>query len=536
MLSADDDCNDCIPKYLQPRQSSMQSSTGVIISSLPFALTFLVVATILLHNGFPLIARSQNSKSPFTELTWGRGRSTRDHIKATLTFKNLVAITFAVTCGLGVVLAELIWFEIIDYVDPDARKAALRVTVDSLLALLIVVIPLLEIHSILFPRGYEAISGRKRLKMRGTLEAAAFLSWLGCFWYLGRALPGIHKHAESTYNNTIEACLERVGIIGISTMALLSGFASVSSLWQAFGVRPRQVSEADIARKQAGLEATVSMLSAKRARFVQITRKLSEGHPETIWQKAIGTIRGNADVQERDSLAMEISGLETMSMSLQSSLTVIQDRYQSQLRASTKIGRIFTGWTYTFSIYCAYRIIATSITSFRRWWYPSASFSGTDPITHILALIAKHFDPDLDRLAWSRQISFLFSGLILAGSFSAVLQTFHWLTRYTPYILRTATNNMALLIAQICGMYVISSTITLRSVMPKEVGSVINEALGTGYIEAAWVDRWFEGWFLGATVVTAMGIWIGRKVGSIGCEFGADEEGWDGDVEMGKRS
>lgn len=66
---------------------------------------------------------------------------------------------------------------------------------------------------------------------------------------------------------------------------------------------------------------------------------------------------------------------------------------------------------------------------------------------------------------------------------------------------------------------------------PKEVGSVINDALGTGVLEAKWVDRWFEGWFLIAVGLTAVGIWVGRKLG--GGEW--DDDVWDGDIEMGKR-
>ena len=40
-----------------------------------------------------------------------------------------------------------------------------------------------------------------------------------------------------------EECLERIGIIGISLMASLAGFAAVSSLWQTFGVKYKPVCE-----------------------------------------------------------------------------------------------------------------------------------------------------------------------------------------------------------------------------------------------------------------------------------------------------
>ena len=78
--------------------------------------------------------------------------------------------------------------------------------------------------------------------------------------------------------------------------------------------------------------------------------------------------------------------------------------------------------------------------------------------------------------------------------------------------------------------------------MPREVGSVINSALGAGRLEIGWVQRWFDWWFLGSVVVTAGGIWVGRVVGGSGA--GDWGEGWDDDgygyggggVELGKRS
>jgi hypothetical protein len=253
---------------------------------------------------------------------------------------------------------------------------------------------------------------------------------------------------------------------------------------------------------------------------------------EGFFKRAIGTVRGNADSQELQMLRMEISGLETMAMSLRTSLSMLQSRRTSQHRATTAMGRAFILFSYIFSLYCLYRICTTTLSFLRRSWSPNSSPTGSDPVTNLLALLAKHYDPTIEQQAWSRQISFLLSGFILLASFSAVLQTFHFFTRFTPSILYTAHANLALLVSQVCGMYVISSALLLRSMTPKEVGSVINDALGTGVLEAKWVDRWFEGWFLIAVGLTAVGIWVGRKLG--GGEW--DDDVWDGDIEMGKRS
>jgi hypothetical protein len=140
----------------------------------------------------------------------------------------------------------------------------------------------------------------------------------------------------------------------------------------------------------------------------------------------------------------------------------------------------------------------------------------TDPVTAFLSLLAKHWDNTLNRDAWSRQVSFLLSGVMLFASFNSALQTFLLLARAFPSLAASATAfrdaSLALLISQVVATYVISSALLLRSNLPENVGSVISEALKAP-LEPKKVDAWFELWFLGAAGLTVLGIWIGRKLG-----------------------
>jgi hypothetical protein len=165
---------------------------------------------------------------------------------------------------------------------------------------------------------------------------------------------------------------------------------------------------------------------------------------------------------------------------------------------------------------------------------PATPSSDTDPVTYTIALFARHVYPSLDQASWAQQISFLLSGAMLLASFTAVTQTFHLFARFMPGVLHATKTNFALLISQISGMYVISSAIMLRGMMPKEVGSVINSALGAGLLEPAWVQRWFDGVFMLAVVATATGIFLGRRISGV-ASF-EDDTGWDGGMELGKRS
>lgn len=95
------------------------------------------------------------------------------------------------------------------------------------------------------------------------------------------------------------------------------------------------------------------------------------------------------------------------------------------------------------------------------------------------------------------------------------MQTFVLLARLVPpgTLIRqqVASVNLALLVSQMAATYVMASALLLRSNLPKEVGADISDALGIR-LEPRFVEWWFESCFLGMAGLTALGIWVGRKV------------------------
>ena len=535
MVLPGDDCGDCAPTYLKDQG---QAPVAIVFSSLPFFVTFLLVATVVSQRLFPLLsgdvtlkaAQDGSSFPPFASLS--RSSSTSANGGANNAIKRISALAFSVTIALAAVLAELVLCEISDTLNPVARGLALRTTILLLLVLLIVIIPSLEIHSVISAAGWK-YAGKEagRLRMAWALHVLFFGLWLLGFWWSGHVMLAEHHKEAGIHDNqgVVNATTEHVGVIGISLMALLSGFASVSAPWQSFFAGAKPVSDTTIARKQAGLDSTNEMLAAKRSRLRALQRKMSDAAPEGFLQKAMGTFRSNADATEKKTLEMEVSGLENMALSLSTHHALLSSRHNQQRRAKTPIGRLFRMASIIFSAYCLYRILATTMTFVRRRLAPpDRPFVGSDPINNILGLLVRHYDSKLDRTAWTRQISFLLSGVMLLASFSSVLQTFHFFARFTPSLLKAAQANLALVVAQTCATYVISVALLLRGIMPAQV---VGERLkDLGGRDMLWVDGWFEAWFLGGVVVTMGGVWVGAKIRAI--------EEWDDedDVEMGKLS
>jgi hypothetical protein len=249
--SLDDDCDECMPEYALHR-----SPMSVAFPALPFILTFMVVAFVVSQKLFPILSGNAEKKvhhdgARLSSHVPSTQRDARLPDRASIlkylrpNARCLASIIFSTNFALSAVLVELILCEISNTVNRATRTLALKITLPSLLFLLVVATPAFEIHSVISGTGPK-ISGEQkgRRRVAWALEICGLATWLAGFWYLGRGLLGQYLHEESyVHDHTIsEGCLERIGIIGISLMASLAGFAAISSLWHTFGVKYRPVS------------------------------------------------------------------------------------------------------------------------------------------------------------------------------------------------------------------------------------------------------------------------------------------------------
>ena len=538
MMSGTSGSADSHPSHLVRRLDSVPTST-IVFSLAPFLISWIVTAVVTQKKLFPALSEDASAT---TALPLFQGGSAKESRRPSALY--VAKLVCSASIGLSTVLIELLLCEISSTLNPAARGLALRITLTSLLISCVLLIPALEIHGfsrMVLGSSLETSTKQTKPRIRMLLDASLLAAWLLVFWYLPGSTflrKSLHDveyggHDEGNHSFT-EACLERVGVIGISLMASLAGFAAVSAIWQTFGVKHRRVSDTDISRKEAGLTAAEEMLSAKQSRLRALQTKMadaaaSENKPG-LMGRMMGSIRGNPDSHEIKSLEMEISGLQTMRHMLSSSLATLRTRQLEQHRSKPRTGQLLNVFNVSFALYCAYRICATSLSGVRRLWQPRNSFATSDPINNFLALLTAHWDSELDHAAWSRQISFLLSGFMLLLAFNAVLQTSRLFSRFFPSLSRHTQASLPLMISQVAGTYVISSALLLRSNLPAEVSSVISEALGAP-LEPRFVDGWFESWFLFATVLTALGILIGRKVSS------DDDGSWDDDgyMELGSK-
>lgn len=103
-----------------------------------------------------------------------------------------------------------------------------------------------------------------------------------------------------------------------------------------------------------------------------------------------------------------------------------------------------------------------------------------------------YFNVNFDVNFWSQQISFLLVGSIIVGSVRGFLLQLMKAVRVFSYF--DQSNVMVLLMAQIMGMYFVSSVLMLRSSIPPQYRSIITDILQG--IRFDFYTRWFEIIFL----------------------------------------
>ncbi|RCI10698.1 hypothetical protein L249_5281 [Ophiocordyceps polyrhachis-furcata BCC 54312] len=352
--------------------------------------------------------------------------------------RAMVAWTSGTTLALALALAVLVMADVAEVVDGAARDKALAVVVPALLLLLVVLVPWLECGNLA-----SVLCSIRRLAF--PLQLLLFGGWLMVFFSVGWAVPLFPTSAVTTKTTTtttttrtmttalILGCLERVGVVGISSMAFLAGFAAVSAPWHTiWRRRRRRVTDEDVARSQAGLDAAVDMLASKRLQLSGLQHRDDE--QALVAADLLRTGSGGNKAAEVRALRVDIAGLEAVEARLKSRLESMRD-----LRAAgTARGRVLALPSYVFSVYCVYRIAATALATVRRIVlssptpppplpppppptdssYPS---SGDDPISRLLAQATPTL---LDQASWTRTLSFLSSGLILAAGARSAIATF----------------------------------------------------------------------------------------------------------------
>ncbi|KAF7389188.1 hypothetical protein HZH66_010325 [Vespula vulgaris] len=411
---------------------------------------------------------------------------------------RLVQLIFSTTFSLSCTMFELIIFEIIRVLDSSSRYFHWNVGLYMLLFMVIVLIP--------FYIAYFIISNIRfvRLNWIRPLTIIVYLFYLYLFWKIGDPFPILSPKKGLL---SIEQGVSRIGVIGVTVMALLSGFGAVNYPYSSMAYFMRPVSYADVQAIEKRLLQTMDMIIVKKKRIALAKKGEMIGQSEVrsrLWGMLgpLGGTKGNQEsVYSIKQLQIEVIALEELSRQLFLEAHDIQNARERLEWAATWQGKYFNFLGYFFSLYCIWKILISTINIvFDR-------VGKKDPVTRGIEIAVHWMGFDIDVTFWSQHISFYLVGCIVLTSIRGLLLT---LTKFFYAISSSKSSNIIVLIlAQIMGMYFVSSVLLMRMNMPAEYRIIITQVLGE--LQFNFYHRWFDVIFLVSALSSIVFLYLAHK-------------------------
>uniref|UniRef100_A0A182N342 Homeobox domain-containing protein n=1 Tax=Anopheles dirus TaxID=7168 RepID=A0A182N342_9DIPT len=398
-----------------------------------------------------------------------------------------VQLIFSLTLALSLTMFELIIFEIIGFLDSSSRYFHWRLGLTLLLIMVIAVIPYLI--------AYSCISNVRIVPAKWVqpLTTLICLCYLYGFWRIGDPFPLL---SVSRGIFTIEQAVSRIGVVGVTVMAILSGFGAVNYPYTSMSYFIRPVSQSDVVNLERRLLQTMDMVLVKKKRIALDRRRNKPNQKQSIWGMISSVTQRPAGAENIGQLRLEISALEELSRQLFLEVHSMKNMQERERWAATLQGKYFNVLGHFFSLYCLWKIFICTINIiFDR-------VGKKDPVTRGIEIAVHWCGFEMDIAFWSQHVSFLLVGCIVVTSIRGLLLT---LTKFFYKISSSKSSNIIVLVlAQIMGMYFCSSVLLMRMNMPAEYRVIITEVLGGLHFN--FYHRWFDVIFLVSALATIVSI------------------------------
>ena len=171
----------------------------------------------------------------------------------------VVQLVFSLTFSLSCTMFELVIFEIMGVLEKSSRFFHWKLGLYSMLFTLIFLLP--------FYISYFLVKTLRFIHRRSTvaLFAGAFwIAFLYMFWKVGNPFPILSsKHGIFS----IEQGISRIGVIGVTMMAVLSGFGAVNCPYTYMTYFMRHVTDSDIQNLERRQFQTMDIILSKKKRI-----------------------------------------------------------------------------------------------------------------------------------------------------------------------------------------------------------------------------------------------------------------------------
>mmetsp|Transcript_84431 Transcript_84431/g.149369 ORF Transcript_84431/g.149369 Transcript_84431/m.149369 type:complete len:515 (-) Transcript_84431:104-1648(-) len=405
----------------------------------------------------------------------------------------LFATTFAASSSMFALILETL----AGVVDRDVRNFAWKVDHWTLILLAYVALP----ASFVWTSVRSIINGSTRFAL------VSAVSSLPPFWY-AIYISGRLIHIEST-NLSSDLLMARIGILGVSVVATISGFGSVNFPFQSMHSFLRAVTQQQVADVEQRLIRTMRMVATKKRQ--ELVLKLEEAKAVQLSEQpvsllgrmarfvqhplaALETLGAPTPSAASQRLHVEIEALEGFGRELFIELDELIQARICELKARTLRGRIMNVLGSCCSAICVYKIVMATINLLLR----RGGAQAEDPATRLLNVLLVHLMIPIDPSYWVPVLSMVFVGYL---TFANTRQFIHRLLSIFRMVSTSVTSNsLALLLSEVMAMYFAACVLlTLRFVPKRDRAEMLNIV---GDIDMSYVHLHFDYVFLLSSLCT----------------------------------
>ncbi|KAI6239356.1 Protein Y75B8A6 [Aphelenchoides fujianensis] len=338
------------------------------------------------------------------------------------------------------------------------------------------------------------------------------------FWKIGDNFPILRqKHGLLS----IEQAISRIGIVGVTVMAFLSGFGAVNAPYTCMAYFARNVMADDLYQMERKLKQTLNIIAATvelgdRNQEQRLLWRLVRGFtPTGLFNRVWGTFSNRSGNEQIESLKSEIALQEEFSRHLFLELVELDNMKASLFPFHSFFFLFKTGMSterrgramyfnfigYFFSAYCIWKIFISTVNIvFDR-------VNKVDPVTKGIEIFVHHLGYEIDIRFWSQQISFLLVGIIAITSIRGLLITIAKF--FNAISSRKSSNLIVRILAHVMGMYFVSSVLLIRMNMPLNYRKILTEVLGD--LQFKFYHKWFDVIFLISILASTLFLYLAHK-------------------------
>ncbi|XP_074597032.1 Golgi pH regulator [Brevipalpus obovatus] len=403
----------------------------------------------------------------------------------------IVQLIFSITFSLSCSMFELIIFEIVGILDLSTRFYNWKFILYFMLFMLIIVLPLYLSYFILCNLSFLTKNG---------IRFMTFFVWsvfIFLFWKIGDPFPILSpKHGIFS----IEQGISRVGVIGVTLMALLSGFGAVNYPYTSMTYFMRAVNPGNIISLEKKLLRTYDSIAMKKKRLIVSEKDKSSNLSTSFWRNFIPSL-SSPSTENVSQMKSDCKALEELARQLFLELVDLKAMQQRIEWSKTFKGRYFHFVGYFFSLYCIWKIFISTINIvFNR-------VGKVDPATRGIQIAVNWIGLQIDVKFWSQHVSFLLVGIIVISSIRGLLIS---LTKFFYAISSPKSSNIIVLImAELMAMYFVSSVLLMRMNMPLEYRTIVTQVLGD--LQFNFYHRWFDVIFLVSALSSIGFLYLAHK-------------------------